>query len=91
MREWDQHNRRADAHDEERKEILSDRRLREGMHRSYRPDRVSVVPKMHRKKVVEMSTMFQILSCLLLIITSADKRVAVISGRSEAFSRCPTQ
>src|ERR1700693_36410 len=52
------------------------------------PDRVRNVPKMHRKKVAEISTMFQIFimpffSC---IITECRNAVAVIHGSSDAFS-----
>src|SRR5271154_7478126 len=52
------------------------------------PDRVRNVPKMHKKNVDAISTMFQIFimpffSC---IITECRNAVAVIHGSSDAFS-----
>src|ERR1700690_3082383 len=52
------------------------------------PERVRNVPKMQRKNVAEISTMFQIFimpffSC---IITECRNAVAVIHGSSDAFS-----
>src|ERR1039458_4612245 len=52
------------------------------------PDRVRNVPKMHRKKVAEISTMFQtfIMPFFSCIITECRNAVAVIHGSSDAFS-----
>src|SRR5678815_2488345 len=52
------------------------------------PLRVRNVPKIHRKKVEETSTMFQtfIMPFFSCIITECRKAVAVIQGSSEAFS-----
>src|SRR6185295_12281801 len=52
------------------------------------PLRVRNVPKMHRKKVEETSTMFQtfIIPFFSCIMTECRKAVAVIQGSSEAFS-----
>ena len=52
------------------------------------PERVRKVPKMHRKKVAEIRTMFQtfIMPFFSCIMTECRKAVAVIQGSSEAFS-----
>src|ERR1039457_2367472 len=52
------------------------------------PERVRKVPKMQRKKVAEMRTMFQtfIMPFFSCIITECRNAVAVIQGSSEAFS-----
>ena len=52
------------------------------------PLRVRKVPKMQRKKVAKMSTMFQtfIIPRFSCIITECRKAVPVSQGRSEAFS-----
>src|SRR6202040_72118 len=52
------------------------------------PLRVRKVPKMHRKKVQETSTIFHtfIMPFFSCIITECKKAVAVIQGSSEAFS-----
>src|SRR6202035_3235464 len=52
------------------------------------PDRVRNVPKMHRKKVPEIKTMFQtfIMPFFSCIITEWRNAVAVIQGSSDAFS-----
>src|SRR5271168_653246 len=52
------------------------------------PLRVSEVPKMHRKKVPEIRTMFQtfIMPFFSCIITECRNAVAVIQGSSDAFS-----
>src|SRR6266576_1686053 len=52
------------------------------------PDRVRKVPKMHRKKVAETSTMFHtfIMPFFSCIITECRNAVAVIQGSSDAFS-----
>src|ERR1700680_3181572 len=52
------------------------------------PERVRKVPKMHRKKVAEIRTMFQtfIIPFFSCIITECRKAVAVIHGSSDAFS-----
>src|ERR671926_1878491 len=52
------------------------------------PDRVRNVPKMHRKKVAEMRTMFQtfIIPFFSCIMTECRNAVDVSHGRSEAFS-----
>ena len=52
------------------------------------PLRVRNVPKMHRKKVEETSTMFHtfIMPFFSCIITECRNAVAVIQGSSDAFS-----
>ena len=52
------------------------------------PERVRKVPKMHRKKVLEISTMFHtfIMPFFSCIITECRKAVPVTQGRKEAFS-----
>src|ERR1700688_3159626 len=52
------------------------------------PERVRNVPRMHRKNVVEISTMFQtfIMPFFSCIITECRNAVAVIHGSREAFS-----
>src|SRR5271170_4987269 len=52
------------------------------------PERVRNVPKIHRKKVPEIRTMFQtfIMPFFSCIITECRKAVAVIQGSSDAFS-----
>ena len=52
------------------------------------PERVRNVPKMHRKKVPEIRTMFQtfIMPFFSCIITECRNAVAVIQGSSDAFS-----
>src|SRR5580692_2172971 len=52
------------------------------------PERVRNVPKMQRKNVAEISTMFQtfIMPFFSCIITECRNAVAVIQGSSEAFS-----
>src|SRR5580658_7125965 len=52
------------------------------------PLRVSMVPKMHRKNVVETSTTFHtfIIPFFSCIITECRNAVAVIHGSSDAFS-----
>ena len=53
-----------------------------------RPERVRKVPKMHRKKVAETSTMFQtfIMPFFSCIMTECRKAVPLSQGSSEAFS-----
>src|SRR5713226_2750835 len=52
------------------------------------PERVRNVPKMQRKKVAEIKTMFQtfIIPFFSCIITECRNAVAVIHGSSDAFS-----
>src|ERR1035438_2238623 len=52
------------------------------------PERVRKVPRMHKKKVAETSTMFQtfIMPFFSCIITECRKAVPLSQGRSEAFS-----
>ena len=52
------------------------------------PERVRNVPRMHRKKVAETSTMFQtfIMPFFSCIITECRKAVPLSQGSSEAFS-----